>query len=206
MHLLFRYVACHRDMGGCGWGAGTLVDVPPLFQEATIAPMCEDAYKSPTLLYYPPASLHNLPLPRTTPVFCLFYCTTGCLVEEDTEANGQTPQPARRHSPLHISTAPTATSPPTRSNFSSTSPASTATNPSNPSTAASRASTKPSPLAPGSGNPRGPYVTRTIMCEPLASLVHGREAPYMSISRSMVEFTLVGMSPAACAERETEIR
>src|SRR5260221_7907046 len=56
------------------------------------------------------------------------------------------------------------------------------------------------------GNQRGPYVARTIICEPLASLVHGREAPHLSISRNMVGFTLVVMSLAACAERETEIR
>ena len=48
---------------------------------------------------------------------------------------------------------------------------------------------------------RGPYAARTIMCEPLASLVHGREAPHLRISSSMVGFTRVGMSLAACAER-----
>jgi hypothetical protein len=45
-----------------------------------------------------------------------------------------------------------------------------------------------------------------LMVVRLASLVHGREAPHLSISRSMVGFTLVGMSLAACAERETKIR
>jgi len=38
------------------------------------------------------------------------------------------------------------------------------------------------------------------------SPVNKREAPHLRISRSMVGFTLVGMSLAACAERETEIR
>jgi len=45
-----------------------------------------------------------------------------------------------------------------------------------------------------------------LMVVRLASLVHGREAPHLSISRSMVGFTLVGMSLAACADLETEIR
>jgi hypothetical protein len=45
-----------------------------------------------------------------------------------------------------------------------------------------------------------------LMVVRLASLVHGREAPHLRISRSMVGVTLVGMSLAACAERETAIR
>jgi hypothetical protein len=49
-------------------------------------------------------------------------------------------------------------------------------------------------------------VVSLLMVVRLASLVHGREAPHLSISRSMVGFTLVGMSLAACADSETEIR
>jgi hypothetical protein len=37
-------------------------------------------------------------------------------------------------------------------------------------------------------------------------LVHGREAPHLPYQPQHVGFTLVGMSLAACAERETAIR